>query len=68
MTVTITGTFATESAVRNASQDLHGIGIPGEKISVDKDACRIRVAIPEATEREVKEILKRHEATRITDA
>jgi hypothetical protein len=53
-------TFDSLNTVDNVVLDLIGTGIPRDNIFIDKSNNRVEVNIPEETEPEITEILKRH--------
>ncbi|MCW8906653.1 MAG: hypothetical protein OQL28_05345 [Sedimenticola sp.] len=61
MTTTITGAFSSIDTIRNTMQDLIACGIDREKIYADHEHSEIKVMIPDAIEREVTEIMQRHQ-------
>ncbi len=63
MTKSVTGTYPSNTQIQNAREDLIAAGIPQEQIYVDKAQHQLKVLIADATEPEVEEILKRHDAT-----
>lgn len=65
MSKTITGDFRTEDAMRNAMDDLLSVGIPREQLFMDTAQMFLKVITPEATAREVNEILARHQPTKL---
>ncbi|MBY4677112.1 hypothetical protein [Marinobacterium arenosum] len=66
MTKTVTGTYESADQIKNARDDLIVTGIPQEQIFVDEDNLQIKVMIADATEPEIEEILKRHNASSTT--
>ncbi|MDA0962772.1 MAG: hypothetical protein O2898_07625 [Proteobacteria bacterium] len=67
MATTLTATYATEAAARNAYDDLIGSGYPREKIFHQKDVPEIKVMSPRDTLREAREILARHEPSKVIE-
>jgi hypothetical protein len=65
MTNTVTATFKDSKTITNVKDDLRSIGIPIEKIKIDKDNARVRVTVPEATKAEIMEVLNRHKPSEI---
>jgi len=63
MSITLTGTYENMDAVRNTLDDLISTGIDREKVFVDKEHTQIKVMIPQTIQREVTEILNRHNPT-----
>lgn len=66
MTKTVTGTYQSATQIKNVRSDLIAIGIPQEQIFVDEENQQIKVMIADATEPEVEDILKQHDATSTT--
>ncbi len=62
MTITVTGSYDSAFQIRNTREDLIATGIPQEQIYVDEESRQLKVMIADATEPEVEEILRRHEA------
>ena len=61
MTKTITGIYDSPAKVMNAMDDLLATGIDREKVYVDEEnETQIKVMVPEAIDREITEILERH--------
>ena len=56
----MTGDFESVEQMTNARDDLISTGIDDEKVTIDHDQIQLKVVIPEDIEREVKEILQRH--------
>lgn len=65
MTDAVTATFKDAKTITNIEDDLLSLGIPIEKIKIDKDNARVRVMVPEAAKAEIIEVLNRHEPTEI---
>lgn len=65
MTTAVVATFKDQKAITNVEDDLASLGIPNEKIKIDKDNHKIRVMVPEATKAEILEVLNRHKPTEI---
>ena len=65
MTEIVTAVYESEQTVTNTYDDLVSTGIPTEKIRVDKSKCQVQVLSPEVSEREVLEILNRHNPVRL---
>lgn len=61
MTTTITGAFSSIDTIRNTMEDLIACGIDREKIYADNEHTELKVMIPDAIEREVTEIMQRHQ-------
>ena len=60
MTDAVVATYKDAKTITNVEDDLLSIGIPNEKIKVDKEHMKIRVMMPDATKSEILEILNRH--------
>lgn len=60
MTMTVTGSYESDTAIKNTREDLISIGVPQEQIFVDAEHHQIKVMIADSTEPEVEEILRRH--------
>jgi hypothetical protein len=56
----ITAIYDSRDAVKNAEDDLIGVGIPQDNIRVDPDKHQVQVSIGHVVEAEIKEILQRH--------
>ena len=65
MTKTVTGDFSSKDAMENVLDDLVSIGIPRENVYLVTEKMQVNVITPNATEREVNEILMRHNPTEI---
>ncbi|HQU90235.1 MAG TPA: hypothetical protein PK620_15210 [Denitromonas sp.] len=65
MTKTVTGDFSSKDAMENVLDDLVSIGIPRENVYLVTEKMQVKVITPNATEREVNEILMRHNPTEI---
>ena len=65
MTKTVTGDFSSKDAMENVLDDLVSIGIPRETVYLVTEKMQVKVITPNATEREVNEILMRHNPTEI---
>lgn len=61
MTKTVTAAYETADAARNARDELLADGIDREKIFMDESRAELKVMIPDAVEREITEILNRHQ-------
>ena len=66
MAKTITATFESVEAVKNAVFDLMGSQIPRDRISINETDKQIEVFIPEASEPEITDLLKRHNPKDLT--
>ena len=67
MTKTLTGKYDSLDKARNALDDLINIGFEREKIFLDRDNTLVKVITPNDIEREVREILDRHEPATVTE-
>ncbi len=61
MTQTVTAAFGSTDKAVNAFDELVSEGFPREKLFLDKEANEVKVIIPDTSQPEVEEILKRHE-------
>ncbi|MDZ7810867.1 MAG: hypothetical protein U5L11_13110 [Arhodomonas sp.] len=61
----ITGDFETEEQMTNARDDLISTGIDAEKVTVDREQMQLKVVIPADIEREINEILQRHDPLKL---
>ena len=61
MPTTVTSRYGDLQAARNAREELIDKGFPSEKVFLDKDAAAVKVIASAANEREVREILDRHQ-------
>ncbi len=61
-TVTVSVTYATTDAMKNALSELVAARIPEEKFFVDKEKLQIKVITPQATRSTIEELLNRHSA------
>ncbi len=61
MTKILSGEFDSLDQARNALDDLINSGLDREKVFLDRDNTLVKVMIPNDIEREVREILDRHE-------
>lgn len=68
MTKTLTGKYASGDAARNAHEDLIDTGYPNDTVYLDRDAGEVKVMTSADGEREVREILSRHQPLEITEA
>ena len=62
MSETVTVTYVTEDAMKNAVSELVAARIPEEKFFVDKEKLQIKVITPKATRSTIEELLNRHSA------
>ena len=65
MLTTVTATYASQATVSNVVDELVNAGIPREKIYDDGAALQVKVMVPEAGVEGIKEILNRHEPTKV---
>ena len=61
MTITITASYMSTGAARNAGDELISDGFDQEKVFVDEDAMEVKVMVSGNIRREVEEILQRHQ-------
>ena len=67
MTITITAVYDSPTQVTNVFDDLVSTGIPRDKIFADKEKPEIKVASPDASAPEIREILNRHHPKDISE-
>ena len=60
MSETVTATYASADAMKNAVNDLLGAGIPQEQFFVDEMKLQVKVITPTAGKPEILELLNRH--------
>lgn len=60
MSTTVTMSYGSLDSLKNAVDDLIGVGIPQEQFHVIKDDLQIKVITPDATAPEIRELLGRH--------
>lgn len=60
MNTTVTMSYSSLDSLKNAVDDLIGVGIPQEQFHVIKDDLQLKVITPEASEPEIRELLSRH--------
>jgi len=65
MTKIVTAIYASEETLVNVRDDLVSTGIPQEKIRINKDKRQVQVMSPDVTEKEIIEILQRHDPTQL---
>lgn len=65
MAKTLTASYASNEAARNAVDELLSDGIDSEKVFLDDATNEVKVMIPGDIEREITEILGRHNPTEI---
>ena len=61
----VVASFKDSVTIMNVKDDLLSTGIPDDTIKIDKEHLKVRVMVPEQTEEEIIEILKRHQPTEI---
>ena len=61
----VVASFKDAATIMNVKDDLLSTGIPGDTIKIDKEHLKVRVMVPEQTEDEIIEILKRHDPAEI---
>ena len=61
----VVASFKDAATIMNVKDDLLSTGIPDDTIKIDKEHFKIRVMVPEQTEDEIIEILKRHKPAEI---
>ncbi len=59
-TVTVTATYVSEDAMKNAENELIAARIPEEKLFFDKKKLQIKVITSKATKSTIEELLNRH--------
>ena len=68
MNETVTATYESETKVKNVVEALiDSIGIPQEKIFVDKASKQVKVIIPTATENEVKRVMQSYQPENMSE-
>ena len=67
MVKTLTGKYDSLDKARNALDDLINIGLDREKVFLDRDNTLVKVMIPNDIEREVREVLDRHQPAEVTE-
>ena len=60
MNTTVTMSYGSLDSLRNAVDDLIGVGIPQEQFHVIKDDLQLKVITPKVSEPEIRELLDRH--------
>ena len=65
MTQTVTAAYESELKARNAFDELVSDGFPRESLFLDEQAWELKVIIGDSAQREVEEILNRHEPTKL---
>jgi len=66
MTMTVTGTYESDTQISNVRDILIANGVPQEQIFVDKAQHQIKVMIGDTLEPGIEDILKRHNASTTT--
>lgn len=61
MNTTVTMSYRSIDALKNAVDDLLGAGIPQEQFHVIKEDLELKVITPQVTEPEIRELLGRHD-------
>jgi len=61
MNETLNGHFDNSDQARNARRDMIAAGIPQDKIYVDEEKQLIKVIIPAAEARQIREIFETHD-------
>ena len=61
----VVASFKDSVTIMNVKDDLLSTGIPDDTSKIDKEHLKVRVMVPEQTEDEIIEILKRHEPAEI---
>ncbi len=67
MNETVTATYNTQDALKNAVDDLLGAGIPQEQFYVDKANNQLKVITPGDGAPEILELLKRHNPKKVDE-
>jgi hypothetical protein len=68
MNETVTATYESETTVKNVVEALvDSIGIPQEKIFVDKPNNQVKVIVPTAIESEVKRVMESHQPKNMSE-
>ncbi len=67
MTETINATYSSVEKAKNAIDDLVSTGIDREKVFLDEDTVQVKVITPNAVEREIVEILERHQPSQVSE-
>jgi len=63
----ITATYASTDILKNVVDDLiNNIGLPAEEVFADKNNKQVKIIAPHAIEPEIKEVLNRHNPTRVS--
>ncbi|BCO09771.1 hypothetical protein GF1_21470 [Desulfolithobacter dissulfuricans] len=61
----ITATYGSEDTLKNVVDDLINIGLPAEEVYADKKSKQVKVITGSAIEREIREVLSRHNPSEI---
>ena len=64
MSTTVTTTYTSKDALKNAVSDLLGAGIPQENFFADESALQIKVITSMESKPEILELLNRHSTTK----
>ena len=67
ITETINAVFSSVDKAKNAVDDLLSTGIDREKVFLDEDNVQVKVIAPNVVEREIVEILQRHQPTKVSE-
>ena len=67
MTETINAVFSSVDKAKNAVDDLLSTGIDREKVFLDEDNFQVKVITPNVVEREIVEILQRHQPMQVSE-
>jgi len=65
MTEIVTAVYDSHDTLANVVEDLASVGIPSEKIRVHDEKRQVQVMTADATQREVAEILERHQPSEL---
>lgn len=66
MTVTVTGSYESSKQTQIVFDDLMANGIPREQVFIDESSNEVKVMIADATEPDVEEMLRGHDAHSLT--
>ena len=61
MNTTITMNYGSTDALKNAVDELLGVGIPQENFYVAKGDLQLKVITPQTSEADIRELLERHQ-------
>jgi hypothetical protein len=67
MTETINATYSSVEKAKNAVDDLVSTGIDREKVFLDEEAVQVKVITANVVEREIVEILQRHQPSQVSE-